>query len=294
VAELAVKVRDPRDAQAKSIMVPLRKTGTRPPLFCVAGVAGVPATYLPISLYLGADQPFYVIQNQGLENRGLPDFSIKGAARRALRSIRSVHPTGPYLLAGHSWGGVLAYEIARQLTAAGQEVAFLGLLDVIHDWYPGERGDAPWQRPSSGVPNEVAPRPVSNSPRSARLTRMRGRVARLGLVIRVVTESLSGKPRTDKRVEVFGSYGTILMRHYRRPPWRGPATVITALDQTDGFTRVTWEGILLDPPYRCSVPGNHRSFLREPNARALATVLSRRIEDTLGSRQQSSTSEPTA
>lgn len=242
VAELAVKVRDPGHAQARSIMVPLRKTGTRPPLFCVAGVAGVPATYLPISLYLGSDQPFYVLQNQGLENRGLPDFSIKGAAKRAVRSIRSVRPTGPYLLAGHSWGGVLAYEIARQLTAAGEQVAFLGLLDVIHDWYPGETADAPWQRASSGVHEQVARPAVRKPPRSARLQRMRGRVARVGLVARVVAESLSGKPRTDKRIEVFGSYGTILMRHYRRPPWRGPATVVTALDQTDGFTRVTWEG----------------------------------------------------
>jgi amino acid adenylation domain-containing protein len=294
VAELAVKVRDPRVSQATSIMVALRKTGTRPPLFCVAGVAGVPATYLPISLYLGSDQPFYVLQNQGLENRGLPDFSIKGAAKRAIRSIRSVQPTGPYLLAGHSWGGVLAYEIARQLTASGQEVAFLGLLDVIHDWYPGETADPPWQRARADA-GEKAERPtVSQPPRSARLKKVRGRLARLGLVGRVVIESLSGKPRTDERVEVFGSYGTILMRHYRRPPWKGPATVVTALDQTDGFRRVTWEGILLDAPHRCSVPGNHRSLLREPNARALADVLSLRIEDALDARQETPTSVPTA
>jgi thioesterase domain-containing protein len=258
--------------------VPLRKTGTRPPLFCVAGVGGVGVTYLPISLYLGTDQPLYVLQNQGLENRGLPDFSMKGAARRAIRSIRSVQPTGPYLLAGHSWGGILAFEIARQLTAAGDRVAFLGLLDVVHDWYPGETEDRPWQRPDS---QDVGASVERDAPRRARLRRVRGQLVQLGLVCQVLVEALSGSPRTQKKVDVFSRYGTILMRHYRRLPWRGPATVVTALDQNDDYTRVTWEGILLDPPYRCSVPGDHRSLLREPNARALAEVLNERIETAL-------------
>jgi thioesterase domain-containing protein len=66
-------------------------------------------------------------------------------------------------------------------------------------------------------------------------------------------------------------------RRYRRPPWRGPATVITATGNADDLITMTWEEMLLEEPQRCSVPGDHLSMFREPNVRSLAEVLSRRI-----------------
>jgi amino acid adenylation domain-containing protein len=279
VAELAVKVRDPSQDRARSTLVALRTTGNRPPLFCVSGVGALAVTYLPLSLHLGTDQPLYVMQNQGLENRGLPDFSMKGAARRAIRTMRSVQPTGPYFLAGHSWGGVLAFEIARQLTATGDGVAFLGLLDVTYEAYPDEALDdlpADHSPATSRVPSD------STGVFQARLSRLRGQMSQLGVVCRVFTEALSGAPRTKKRVEVFSRYGNLLMHRYRRTPWRGPATVILADDRSDGLTRMAWEGILLETPRRCTVPGDHKSMLREPNATVLAQVLSEGIDAALG------------
>ena len=192
--------------------------------------------------------------------------------------MRSVQPTGPYFLAGHSWGGVLAFEIARQLTATGDGVAFLGLLDVTYEAYPDEAleevctATAAWR----------TPRASSEGTRlQARLSRLRGQMSQLGVVCRVFTEALSGAPRTKKRVEVFSRYGNLLMHRYRRAPWRGPATVILADDQSDGLTRMAWEGILLETPRRSSVPGDHKSMLREPNAAVLAQVLSEGIEAAL-------------
>ena len=272
VAELAAQVRQPggRRTGDHPTLVALRKSGARPPLFCVSGVGGLALMFLPLSLRLGPDQPLYVLENQGLENRGLPDFTITSAARRAVRAMRSVQPSGPYLLAGHSWGGLVAYEIARQLTAAGDEVAFLGLIDVTDDRYPGESPDDPGPVRAPGATPETA------------LHRVHGWWEQLGVVRRVVKASLSGAPRTKAAVDDFYRYGPIVSRRYRRPPWKGPATVITAAENPAGLVAMTWDGILVDAPQQFSVAGDHKTMLREPNVPSLADVLTRQIEVALG------------
>jgi len=254
-----------------SAMVALRTDGSKPPVFLVAGVGARADNYLLLGERLPPDHPFYVLQNQGLENRGLPDFSITGAARRAIASIRVVQPSGPYVLAGHSWGGFVAYEIARQLSEAGHPVAFLGLLDVIDDRYRGEAGDG-------GPPRRV---PTGNA-LEAQLNRLRGRMRQLGVVRRVVTAALSRHPCTPAHLVDFYRYGPILSRRYRRPPWRGPATVVTATANPENLVALDWTGILLDAPYRCSVPGDHVTMFRQPDVETLGEVMSRRIADAVG------------
>ncbi|WP_431873296.1 amino acid adenylation domain-containing protein [Amycolatopsis sacchari] len=59
-----------------------------------------------------------------------PGSSLADIARVHVEQLHTIQPEGPYLLAGWSFGGVLAYEVARQLTAAGDTVDFLGLIDA--------------------------------------------------------------------------------------------------------------------------------------------------------------------
>jgi thioesterase domain-containing protein len=79
---------------------------------------------------VGADRPCYGLQARGLYGDAAPHETFEEAAADYLVEMRSVQPHGPYLLAGFSGGGITAYEIARQLQDAGEEVAFLGLLDT--------------------------------------------------------------------------------------------------------------------------------------------------------------------
>ena len=62
---------------------------------------------------------------------GVPITSIPAIAAHCIETMRKVQPDGPYLLAGYSAGGVVAYEVAQQLTAAGQKVELLALLDTF-------------------------------------------------------------------------------------------------------------------------------------------------------------------
>ena len=85
---------------------------------------------MDLSRELGAEQPFYGLQSLGLDGTEAPRDSIEEMARRYISEIRSVQPHGPYALIGACFGGTVAFEMARQLLEAGEEVAFLGLLDL--------------------------------------------------------------------------------------------------------------------------------------------------------------------
>lgn len=85
---------------------------------------------------LGADQPVWSFESPLLAGEPNPHLSLDSFAARYLTDLRRVQPEGPYRLAGYSFGGICAYEMARQLVSDGEEVAFLGVIDVG----PGYRG----------------------------------------------------------------------------------------------------------------------------------------------------------
>lgn len=113
---------------AGSPLVCLQPQGTKPPLFCVHAVAGDLLAYRALARHLGEARPFYGLQAPGIASGAHPG-SIEGLAALYLDAIRTVQPTGPYRLAGWSMGGVIAYEMARQLREAGERVASLALID---------------------------------------------------------------------------------------------------------------------------------------------------------------------
>jgi amino acid adenylation domain-containing protein len=101
---------------------------TRLPFFCVHAVGGNVIEYYDLARHLGTDQPFYGLQSRGLDGRQ-PHTRIEDMAEHYVKEIRELQPNGPYLIGGRSLGGIIAFEIACQLRAQGQEVALLALLD---------------------------------------------------------------------------------------------------------------------------------------------------------------------
>jgi phthiocerol/phenolphthiocerol synthesis type-I polyketide synthase E len=117
-----------------SPLVPIQPNGSRPPLFFFHGAGGTVLTYRKLSTCLGADQPFYGLQCQGLDGQLPLLTTVEEMAALYVRHIRSVQPHGPYFLGGYCMGGTLAYEAAQQLYAAGEPVALLALLDTMN-WH---------------------------------------------------------------------------------------------------------------------------------------------------------------
>ena len=108
-------------------IVPIKPEGRRPPIFAVSGHGADVFCLLPMARQLHPDQPVVGVQPPGLDGAE-PLSSIEALANYQVAQIRRYRPAGPYLIAGHCAGGSLAFEVAQQLVASGQEVAFLALI----------------------------------------------------------------------------------------------------------------------------------------------------------------------
>jgi amino acid adenylation domain-containing protein len=105
----------------------IQPKGTKPPLFLCEGVT----IYYPLVSYLGLDQPLYGLVAPIHERQSATPNTVKELAAQYIQEMRTLQPEGPYYLAGLSFGGIVAFEMAQQLTAQGQNVALLGLFDTI-------------------------------------------------------------------------------------------------------------------------------------------------------------------
>jgi phthiocerol/phenolphthiocerol synthesis type-I polyketide synthase E len=129
ISSLTALLADRAPALAPRI-VPLQAEGAWPPLFLLHDASGDVFGYRHLAQRLGPDQPVYGVRASGLDGEAEPAQSVEAMAAAYIPAIRSVAPTGPYYLAGYCGGGTIAYEVAQQLTRAGESVAFLGLLDT--------------------------------------------------------------------------------------------------------------------------------------------------------------------
>ena len=133
---LAGVIRDYSWHPQSPVLVPIQARGNRPPLFCVHGGGGHVLVYRDLSLRLGDEQPFYGLQLPELSSGAEPMSSLDVVGRVYLKELRTVQPHGPYFLGGVSYGGVIAYEMAQQLVASGEEVRLLAMFDTYAPGYP--------------------------------------------------------------------------------------------------------------------------------------------------------------
>ncbi len=114
-----------------SPLVAIKPRGKNPPFFCVHPIFGVVFPYVELAFQLGENQPFYGLQPKGIDGESSPLTSIEDMAADYIAALRTVQPKGPYFLGGWSFGGLVAFEMAQQLLAAGDEVALLAVLDTL-------------------------------------------------------------------------------------------------------------------------------------------------------------------
>jgi amino acid adenylation domain-containing protein len=119
-------------AKPVSSLVALRERGNKPPLFVIPLPDGNPLAYVDLARFLGTDQPIYVLQYLGYEGNGKPLEQIEAIAEQFLMEIRKVQRVGPYQLAGFCMGGLVAFEMAQQLVAQGEEAPLLVLVGTGH------------------------------------------------------------------------------------------------------------------------------------------------------------------
>jgi thioesterase domain-containing protein len=112
-------------------LVTIQPEGSRPPLFLVHSASGNVMSYIALARSLGREQPVYGLQSRGLDPHHKPTTRVEDMAAEYLQELTALQPEGPYHLGGWSMGGVIAFEMARQLTAQGKSVAPVVLIDSM-------------------------------------------------------------------------------------------------------------------------------------------------------------------
>jgi amino acid adenylation domain-containing protein len=263
VAKMADYLRARAETDIERTVIALQTGGTRPPLFCVSGKGGSVMIFRELAGLLGTDQPFYGLTHHGFGAGAFPKTFAAVAACYA-DAIRAIQPNGPYLLAGYSAGGLIAFDLARQLSRAGEEVAFVGLIDSAAKPVPV----ASWKRPLKRV-SLLFRQPKRYAPRYARAV-----ARRLGILRTHAAANVVKWDRVQKANRIFDS----IDRRDSLQPYDGRVTLFLATHGW-GYDSATpdlgWRALCRELDI-IPVPGEHHTVLRDDVthlARALREAL---------------------
>lgn len=239
-----------RPGQPASIAT-LRPGDGEVPLFCIPPASGSALAYRPLARLLAQDQPVHVVQFDG-DGAG----SFEDLAAHCALQLRLAWPAGPYRLCGHSFGGVLAYETARQLRAAGQAVDLLAIFDARP---PGARRRLPMRQ---------------RLPLYLRRLAALGPSAAANDLVQRLRAQLSPVPDAPAEAARLAA-----LRSYRPPAYPGVVTLFRAEIGPDWLELEVapqpfngWEAFCAEVRLHV-IPGDHFSMMQEPNLGRLAGIL---------------------
>lgn len=293
LAEVVGRIQEQRPSGRSTVAKVQDGDPERPRLWFVPDLQGSAYRVRHLAAELGADQPVWSFESPLLAGIPNPYRSLDDLAERLLADLREVQPEGPYWLAGYSFGGICAYEMARQALREGHEVAFVGVVDVG----PGYRGPG-WQnrspfRPWFGV---VKPPPdgsglvgslqyyvrmVRTSPKGA----LRHLMVRSGLASRIDPLRFEVDLRRHGRVRPEWRLWYAWEQHWklaatawdRAKRYRGRVDLFWADESPSADSTMGW-GDLVDDLHIHRFNGEHFGILEERGAAGLAKVLRPQID----------------
>lgn len=264
VADLAAVVQA-KVPQPSPVLVRMR-VGEGAPLFLVHGLSGTVMECWDLVRALRTTRPVWGLQAPGVDGDAPPHRMVEHMAAAYVAQIRTVQHAGPYAICGFSFGGLVAYEMARQLAEAGEATAPLVLLD-------------PYVRRSMGTMAQVAERGYHAARRLARMplpgawSWLRGRVrdARLfGAPPRPPSAGL-GMPPQQARVYDALSHA---IAQYRPLPHQGPVVFVHAREVLAGQVNPmpAWRALLGRQLDVVELPGEHLDLVGRHAARVAALL----------------------
>jgi amino acid adenylation domain-containing protein len=272
VSALASRLRMNQRDEPYSRVVPVQPHGALRPFFCVHPAGGNVFCYGHLARYLGSDRPFFALQAQGLSPGEACHGTIEQMAADYIEAVLEVQNEGPYLLGGWSMGGVVAFEMSRQLEQRGQRVDALVLIDSRN---PRLDADLLANRSSLesfafhlGLPGDRlggAPLSALNDPLAFILEQaISANLLPAGIDLE----------RLRRLYDVFNSNVEALKRYVPHPT----STAITLLRANRQRRTAIWSAKsgwngLADGVRIYEVPGNHFTMMRPPHVQELAERL---------------------
>jgi non-ribosomal peptide synthetase component F/thioesterase domain-containing protein/acyl carrier protein len=248
-------------------LVTLKPGDGSPPVFIIHGLGGNVAGLFPMTRRMTYPGAVIGIQARGLAGQDPPHTTVEAMAAEYLREVKARQPDGPYNLCGYSFGGLVAFEMARRLREAGDDVALVGLFDTmmsplkwpIRSWFSIVSGRA--MQFAAGVitaPIHTWPAGVRNMGYRAR-ERLRG--------------FLKSAPTRVLKVEASA---LIASARYRPGFYPGALTLFTPVEREPGLPslQAIWRkhaGALS----LVETAGDHWTMFSPPNAECAAASLTR-------------------
>ncbi|MEO1433183.1 MAG: non-ribosomal peptide synthetase, partial [Cyanobacteria bacterium J06633_8] len=130
IEKIAQHLENHQESDNCEILLPLQTKGNQTPLFLVHPAGGYGLGYSLLANKLGTNQPVYALQARGLNGKEQPLNTVEAMASDYIKAIREIQPSGAYLIGGYSSGGLIAFEIASQLQAAGESIENLLIIDT--------------------------------------------------------------------------------------------------------------------------------------------------------------------
>jgi thioesterase domain-containing protein len=249
------------------MLVPLQTSGNKPPLFFVHGIRGIAFAVGPrFARLLGPDQPFYVINANGIDGQQPVLDDVPEMIAAYSQEIRKVWPTGPVRIGGMCSGGMVAIEIARGLRHEGRQTGPVILIDP----------------PVLPVGYEHRPNTIDVSPELANRFL---REVRVWLLQKISdpddSENLPFNPRDHRQLQAAATVATrttVAFAKYVPRPFSGSIHAILSENRASGFLhpQMPWRKLLPGPRVIHVVPWPHMELFqagRQTVARLLKFML---------------------
>lgn len=267
--------------ERKGHLVTLARGGDGPPLFCIHGGDGGVLFYRSLAELAPHNGPIHAIEARALSSNGpIPESSVEETADSYVREILALRPRGPFRLAGYSFGGVVAHEMACRLIELGYDVDFVGLFDTQNPVAPCKQLSLPGRFGAFWRQQAALPLP-------SKLERLRERVAEGIATHRRVKEEVAAamnqgpaEAHSDLRRVQVREENWRAMQEYRPRPFAGRLTLFKAMTASDkvewpadyGWSELAQGGLEIIP-----VPGQHLTLFDEGHVESLASALAERL-----------------
>ncbi len=263
---------DAPDWSASSRIAPLRTDGTGEPLFIVHSMTGNVLQLHSLVRALDCSRPVYGVQARGLDLDETPLDEVEAMAADYVAAVRTVQPKGPYRLAGFSFGGLAAFEMARRLEAMGETVAELILLDSKVD-----------KRflPAAERARLLVRRLAHHARRMGRMSPVQVLAYLRDRALALVGRRAPPPPPHDipPRLQAVRDGIVAATGRYRPGPYGGEVLFVRAgtpeeipFDAASAFRGAARGGVT-----ETVAPGDHDSMIEPPHVATLAAMLSQRL-----------------
>ena len=268
-------------------LVPIKPQGNKMPLYMVHGAGLNVLLFNTLAMNMSPEQPVYGLQAKGLNGIEEPLDNIEAIAAHYIQSVMQQNPTGPYALAGYSFGGIIAFEMARQLKSMGKEVKMLAMFDTYA--YRSPHYDPRLLKFlkkarffADKILYNLSFKNGFKDTLSSKGLSMRRKVVKNYWKLRYgKNQKQTGFFGYSNKIDEMNNYAE---RRYQLKPAEIELEVFRAEQRTfymDDFENLGWQPYALKGVNIHKIPGEHNTIFKAPNGKVFASVLQKCLDEAI-------------